>query len=198
MNNRLDKPIQKGDALLVVDVQNDFCPGGRLPVAEGDQVVPVLNGWIEAAAGCGASVIASRDWHPPQHMSFREQGGPWPEHCVRGTPGAEFHPQLQLPPNTLVIDKGTDNHGEGYSAFERTGLADHLRQMGVNRLWVGGLAQDFCVKASVVDACRAGFQVHLIRDATRPVDPSGGRGALEQMQAHGAVIHSQRNGGEDL
>src|SRR5262249_20950942 len=120
--------LQTTDALIVVDVQNDFCPGGALPVAEGDQVVPVLHGWIEAARLGSACVVASRDWHPSGHVSFQERGGPWPTHCVRGTPGAALHPQLSLPPGTTVVSKGTDPDRDNYSAFEGTGLAEMLRK----------------------------------------------------------------------
>ena len=119
--------LQTGDALLIVDVQNDFCAGGALAVPDGDAVMPVLNGWIEAARSAGAPVFASRDWHPPDHMSFRAQGGPWPPHCVQDTPGAAFHPELLLPPDTGVVSKGTEPDVEGYSAFERTDFAGRLR-----------------------------------------------------------------------
>ncbi|GIX21596.1 MAG: bifunctional pyrazinamidase/nicotinamidase [Gammaproteobacteria bacterium] len=178
--------LQKEDALLIVDVQNDFMPGGALPVPEGDRIVPVLNRWIEAARRAGAWVIASRDWHPRFHVSFREQGGPWPEHCVQDTPGAAFHPGLALGPETIVVSKGTRFDRDAYSAFQDTGLEVFLRTRGVRRLWIGGLAQDVCVLHTVLDACRHGFETHWIRDATRPVSAESGPKAEKDMARAGA------------
>jgi nicotinamidase/pyrazinamidase len=185
--------LQPGDALVVVDVQNDFCPGGALPVAEGDQVVPVLNRWIESAREGGACVVASRDWHPPGHVSFRERGGPWSTHCVQGTRGAAFHPELRLPPDTRVVSKGTALDRDAYSAFAGTGLAEWLRGRGVGRVWVGGLAQDVCVRATVLDALKEGFEVHLVRDATRPVDPGRVRATIEELGAAGCMVENGGN-----
>jgi nicotinamidase/pyrazinamidase len=183
------------DALLVVDVQNDFCPGGALPVAEGDQVVPVLNRWIAAARRGSALIVASRDWHPPGHVSFRERGGPWPVHCVQNTPGAALHPDLRLPEDALVLSKGTALNKDNYSPFQDTNLAKTLRQHGVRRVWVGGLAQDVCVRAAVLDALAAGFEVHVIEAATRAVnvDPGDGQRALDDMRRHGAVLERGEN-----
>jgi len=191
--------FRTSDALVVVDVQNDFCRGGALAVEGGDEVVPVLNRAIRQAERQGAHIVASRDWHPPQHVSFQQRGGPWPVHCVQNTPGAEFHPDLQLPPETPVVDKGVSPDRDNYSAFDDTGLAVDLKRQGVNRIWVGGLAQDVCVRATVLDGLEAGFQVHLIEPATRPVDanPGDGRRALEEMQAAGAVIEEAVEQGND-
>ncbi len=182
--------LKTGDALVVVDVQNDFCPGGALAVPDGDAIVPILNGWIEAAQAVGIPVVASRDWHPRDHCSFADRGGPWPRHCVRETPGAAFHPDLDLPRDAIIVSKGRDRERDNYSAFDDTGLADRLHGLGVHRLFVGGLAQDVCVRATVLDACEAGFETHLIRNATRAVDVSPGDGdrALEAMRAAGARI----------
>jgi nicotinamidase/pyrazinamidase len=182
--------IRNNDAVIAVDVQNDFCPGGALAVAEGDAVVPVLNDWMALAAEAGATVVASRDWHPADHVSFAEQGGPWPPHCVQETTGAAFHPALRLPDGAIIVDKGEASERDNYSAFDDTGLADRLRRLGVERLWIGGLAQDVCVRATVLDACEAGFETRLIADATRPVDvtPGDGARALEAMRAAGAHI----------
>jgi nicotinamidase/pyrazinamidase len=185
------KTIRPSDALIVVDVQNDFCPGGALAVPDGDQVVPILNRWCEAARQNGAKIFASRDWHPPEHVSFEQRGGPWPVHCVQGTEGAEFHPDLNLPEGTRVLNKGTDREQDNYSAFDGTGLADRLRQEGVQRVWVGGLAQDVCVRATVLDGLKEGLDVHLIRPATYPVDSEGGQRSLEEMQEAGAVVEEQ-------
>ena len=185
--------LSQGDALLVVDVQNDFCPGGALEVPEGDRVVPVINRWIEAAREARIPVFASRDWHPQGHVSFAERGGPWPPHCVQNTQGAAFHPDLQLPEEATVISKGQDPERDQYSAFDDTGLARQMRSEGIQRVWVGGLAQDVCVRATVLDGVREGFEIHLIEPATRPVDvnPGDGERALEEMQEAGAVIEEE-------
>lgn len=186
----MKEKLKTGDALIVVDVQNDFCPGGALAVPDGDAVVPVLNDWIEAATAAGVPVVASRDWHPADHCSFEDRGGPWPRHCVRDTPGGAFHADLALPPDSIVISKGRDRDRDNYSAFDDTGLANRLHGLSVERLFVGGLAQDVCVESTVLDACEAGFETHLIRNATRAVDVSPGDGdrALEAMRAAGARI----------
>ncbi len=180
--------LRPGDALLVVDVQPDFCPGGALPVPDGDAVLPVLNAWLAAARGRGVPVYASRDWHPPDHPSFRAQGGPWPPHCVQDTPGAAFHPELELPEEAVPICKGTRLDRDQYSAFDETGLAEHLRRRGVTRLWVGGLALDVCVRASVLDACAEGFETHVLLAATRPVDREDGGQAAAAMREAGARL----------
>ncbi|MEX0886724.1 MAG: nicotinamidase [Phycisphaeraceae bacterium] len=179
------------DALVVVDVQNDFCPGGALPVAEGDRVVPVLNRWL-AVVGVGA-VVASRDWHPRNHVSFEDRGGPWPRHCVQNTRGAAFHPDLRLPGETWIIHKGSDPDRDQYSALDRTGLTERLRGRSIDRLWIGGLALDVCVRATVLDALDAGFEVHLIADATRAVDvePGDGARAIDEMRRAGAAIEPE-------
>ncbi len=148
--------LADGDALLLVDVQADFCPGGALPIEAGDAVVPVLNDWIAAASRAGVPVVASRDLHPGGHASFSESGGPWPAHCVQDTPGAGFHHALRLPAATIHVAKGTRLDRDQYSAFDETGLAHVLRRRGVRRLWVGGLALDVCVRATVLDALREG------------------------------------------
>jgi nicotinamidase/pyrazinamidase len=187
--------LQKSDALIVVDVQNDFCPGGALPIAEGDRVVPVLNRWIEAARAGGARIVASRDWHPAGHVSFHERGGPWPAHCVQGSWGAELRSDLKLPKDFLLVSKGTLPDRDDYSDFEMTGLSDELRKSGIRRVWVGGLAQDVCVRATVLDALKEGFEVHLIKAATRPVNavPGAGERALDEMRAAGCLIEEGQN-----
>lgn len=177
--------LRNGDALLLVDVQNDFCPGGALPIPEGHRVVPVLNGWIEAADSAGVPIYASRDWHPRGHPSFREEGGEWPVHCLQDTAGAAFHPELRLPPDTTVVTKGTRFDQDQYSAFDQTGLEERLRRDGVRRLWAGGLAQDVCVCASVLDARTLGFQVSLIPGGSLPVTSEGGEDALRRMREVG-------------
>jgi nicotinamidase/pyrazinamidase len=180
--------MEKGDALLVVDVQNDFCPGGALPVEQGDAVVPVLNQLCEAARKGHIPVFASRDWHPKDHCSFTERGGQWPAHCIRHTPGAAFHPDLKLPNGTVIINKATESERDAYSAFDGTGLGERFKNAGIRRVWIGGLAQDVCVKASVLDARKLGFETILTTGATRPVDAAAGRAALEEMKQAGAVL----------
>lgn len=183
-----ENDIRKGDALLIVDVQNDFCPGGALPIEDGDAVVPLLNRWIEAATRSGIPVYASRDWHPARHVSFRERGGQWPPHCIQDTGGARFQPDLDLPHDVIKVTKGTRFDRDQYSAFDETGLAHQLQRDGIKRLIVGGLAQDVCVRATVLDALKAGFQVELLEEATRPVTPEAGRKALEEMITAGAEV----------
>jgi len=179
MNNR---------ALIVVDVQNDFCPGGSLPVPEGDRVVSPINELIPKFQNAGAMVIATRDWHPRNHSSFTDQGGPWPVHCVQNTPGANFHPDLDVNERVVVVDKATTTEKDAYSGFEGTGLADLLRERNVNRVYVCGLATDYCVKATVLDALEAGFETYVIEDAVRGVDVNAGDSekAIEEMRRAGA------------
>jgi nicotinamidase/pyrazinamidase len=178
-----------GDALLVVDVQVDFLPGGALPVAGGDQLVPHLNRYMAMFVSHGLLVIATRDMHPPDHCSFREFGGEWPRHCVLGTRGCEFAPGLQLPRESWTVSKATHPQQEAYSGFDGTGLAERLREAGVRRVWVGGLATDYCVQATVLDARRHGFDVILLTDAVRAVDLARGDEdrAIQRMLDAGAV-----------
>jgi nicotinamidase/pyrazinamidase len=171
------------DALLIVDFQNDFVPGGALPVARGDEIAEPLDRLLDKFE----LVIATRDWHPPDHSSF---AGAWPVHCVQGTPGAELHASLRREGVDLVVDKGQDPGSEGYSAFQDTGLAELLRSRGADRLYVGGLATDYCVRQSVLDALRQGFEVRVIEDAIRGVDldPDDSARAIEEMKRAGAAF----------
>ena len=182
--------LRKGDALIVVDVQKDFCPGGALPIEKGDEVVPVLNRWITAATEKGVPIYASRDWHPIHHISFKEQGGLWPPHCLQDSDGAAFHPDLKLPMETNKITKGVRFDQDQNSAFDQTGLAVHLREHGIKRVWVGGLAQDVCVFATVLDARKEDFKVEVITDATRPVTADGGARADREMRKAGARMQT--------
>ena len=182
-------------ALLVIDVQNDFCPGGALAVPQGDRVVPALNRHIAEAIGAGSPVYASRDWHPPVTRHFKAYGGEWPAHCVQGSAGAAFHQELKLPASTIVITKGEDPDRPGYSAFEGKtsdgrSLLDDLRARQVEHLVVGGLATDYCVKHSVLDALRYGFDVRVLEDAIAGVNlrPDDSTRALAEMRAAGARI----------
>ena len=176
------------DALLVVDVQVDFCPGGALPVPEGDAVVPVLNRWIEAALAADRPVYFSRDWHPVGHPSFESEGGPWPPHCLQDSPGAHFHPALLVPEGAILISKGTRFDKDQYSAFDETGLAVALKKAGIRRLFIGGLARDVCVKASALDARRAGFETRLIGAGARALTAEGAAAADAEMTAAGVLI----------
>jgi nicotinamidase/pyrazinamidase len=180
---------ESGDALIVVDLQNDFLTGGSLAVPDGDAVIPVLNTWIRRFRGAGLPVFATRDWHPADHCSFREQGGPWPPHCVAGTKGAEFTPELVLPPDALIHSKATRPEKEAYSGFEEGDFGRQLREMGVTRLFVGGLATDYCVRATVLDGLKEGFQVVLLADAIRAVEarPGDGARAIAEMREAGAL-----------
>lgn len=181
--------LMSGDALVLVDVQCDFLPGGRLAVPDGDAVVPLLKTWIERFVAAGLPVAATRDWHPPDHCSFVSQGGPWPQHCVIDTPGAAFAPGLRLPVGTTIVSKGTRHDEIGYSEFEGSGLHRQLQQLGVRRVFVGGLATDYCVLNTVLDAIRLGYEVVLLTDCIRPVEcqPGDGERAISRMLAAGAV-----------
>jgi nicotinamidase/pyrazinamidase len=186
------------DALLIVDFQNDFCPGGALPVAEGDRIAGPINDLLDSFD----LVIATRDWHPTEHGSFQgievdpatwrgaDPASIWPVHCVEGTPGAELNPALDSAKVDVVIDKGQDPDSQGYSAFQDTRLGDLLREAGVNRLFVTGLATDYCVKNSVLDALRRGFDVTVVEDAVRGVDvePGDSERALRNMEEAGAHL----------
>lgn len=179
-----------GDALVIVDVQRDFLPGGALPVPGGDQIVPVLNRYLERFTARSLPVFATRDWHPADHVSFRAQGGPWPPHCVQGTAGAAFADGLRLPPTACVVSKATCRDRDSYSDFDAAGFEAQLRARGVRRLFVGGLAADYCVRATVRDALERGFAVVLLTDAVRALDvaPGDGERAVAEMQRLGAVV----------
>ena len=183
------------DALVIVDVQNDFCPGGALGVPGGDAVVPVLNRYAERFVVAGAPVFASRDWHPAKTSHFKAYGGVWPPHCVQGTQGADFHPELRLPSDAAIVSKGMDPSEDAYSCFQaKTGdgipFTATLGELGVGRLFVGGLATDYCVKSTVLDGVHEGFEMVLLADAIAAVDlaPGDGAKALDEMRAAGAQM----------
>ena len=180
-------------ALLVVDVQNDFCSGGALPVSGGEQVVGILNRYIDDAAALDAIVYASRDWHPATTSHFKPFGGPWPPHCVQGSDGARFHPELRLPATVVIVSKGEDPGSPGYSACEGrtsegTPFVEDVQARGVDHLYVGGLATDYCVKHSVLDALSAGLRVTVLEDAIAGVDPDDSARALVEMRERGAEL----------
>ncbi len=185
--------MQGKDALLIIDVQNDFCPGGALPVADGDKVVPVLNRCIGKFRAANLPIFATRDWHPEKTSHFKSCGGLWPPHCTQGSRGAEFHPDLKLPSDATIISAGMGPDEDGYSGFEGKDaegvkLADLLRKRGVERIFVGGLATDYCVKFTVLDALKEGFKAVLIQDAVRGVNlqPGDSEGAIAEMARAGA------------
>ena len=182
----------KKEALIVVDVQNDFCPGGTLAVAHGDEVVPPLNRLIDEFLNRGLPVYLTRDWHPAKTSHFTAYGGTWPIHCVQNTKGSEFHPDLRTDPRIKIISKDLVDK-DAYSAFDETDLAAQLRAQQVERVVVGGLATDYCVKNTVLDALKEGFEVIAVEEAMRPVDvePGDGDRALQEMQAAGALVEKQ-------
>jgi nicotinamidase/pyrazinamidase len=174
------------EALLIIDFQNDFTSGGALEVPNGDEIADP----VKRLADRFDIVMATRDWHPPDHASFETQGGPWPVHCVRGTPGAEFHPAMDAVALDEVVDVGREREDEGYSGFEKSELANLLRERGVDKVYVTGLATDYCVRASAIDACREGFDTTVVEDAIRAVnvEPDDGERAIEDMKRAGATL----------
>jgi nicotinamidase/pyrazinamidase len=178
------------DALIVTDVQYDFLPGGALGVEGGDRVIPVINRLMPLFE----HVVFSRDWHPEDHVSFSRDpefvDKSWPEHCVRGTHGAEFHEDLEKPERAMVVSKATDPEKEAYSCFQETGLADELRDRGVERVFVTGLATDYCVKWTAQDALKNGFDVVVVSDAVAGIDvPEGNvERAVSELKRQGAVF----------
>jgi nicotinamidase/pyrazinamidase len=180
--------LRPHDALLIADIQDDFLPGGALGIRGGDAVVPVLMTYVRHFEARRLPVFVTRDWHPPNHCSFRSQGGPWPPHCVAGSPGSLPPPSFAVPLSAVVIYKAIDAEAEAYSAFEGTALARHLKALGVRRLFIGGLATDYCVLHTVEDAIRLGYQVMLLLDGIRAVDVAAGDGrrAEETMLRLGA------------
>jgi nicotinamidase/pyrazinamidase len=180
------------DVLIMVDVQRDFCEGGVLPARNTDSLISPLNAAIAWSIKHGITCVFTRDWHPPNHCSFKTQGGPWPTHCVQGTPGAEFATGLQLPNSALVIDieKDSDKANMGYSAFENTNLEAELRTRQITEVTTCGIATDYCVKATVLDALRCGFRTSILTDLVRPIDVHAGdsANALAEMKSAGATL----------
>jgi nicotinamidase/pyrazinamidase len=179
------------DALIVVDVQRDFCLGGALPIADCEEIVPLINRLIEDAMRGGALIVASRDWHPRGHSSFHDRAGPWPEHCVQGSIGAMFHEDLRLPREALVISKGSQLDSDQYSVFDGTKLAEELFRRRIRRVTLCGLALDVCVRASALDALRAGFEARIPLSATRPSTEAKGKSAIHEMANAGVVFTEQ-------
>jgi len=187
--------MERNDALIVVDVQNDFCPGGALGVGGGDEVVPVLNRCIAKFADAGLPVIATRDWHPEKTRHFKDGGGLWPRHCVQGSEGGKFHPDLAIDSRVTFMSKGQSADSDSYSAFhgvtnEGVNLCDFLRSHGVERLFIGGLATDYCVKYTVFEGIKQGFKVVVLQDAIRGVNlqPHDSEEAIDAMARAGAEM----------
>ena len=186
---RIPSPNEQS-ALLVVDVQVDFCPGGALGVQGGDQILPVINGYIRLFHSRGLAIIVSRDWHPAHHVSFQPQGGRWPVHCVQGSRGGQFHPDLIIPPGTSIVSKATDPKRDAYSAFDGTPLERRLQELGMETVFIAGLATDYCVKETVLDARRRGLQTIVLADAIKGIDATTGDidRALQAMRDAGALF----------
>ena len=180
--------ITTSDALIVVDVQRDFCPGGALPVPNGDQVIPVLNQYIQVFDHARAPIYATRDWHPPNHKSFTALGGIWPPHCIQDSKGAEFHPDLDLNAEVQIISKATTPDKEAYSGFDDTDLAERLEKNHTKRVFIGGLATDYCVKNTVLDALKLEWKTFLLIDGSRGVNiqPHDSQNAIDEMIQQGA------------
>jgi len=181
--------LKQGDALLIIDLQNDFLPGGSLAVPGGDLLLPVVNAYIGRFQRHRLPIYLTRDWHPPDHGSFTSQGGPWPEHCVAGSPGAGFPDALSVPDTARIISKGVDSDEDGYSAFSTPEFHAQLREAGIRRLFCCGLATDYCVLHSVRDALQRHYRVFLLQDAIAAVNVHAGdaRRALQEMIDAGAI-----------
>ena len=188
MKSKSFNTLKTGDALIIVDVQNDFLPGGSLAVSHGDEVVPALNRYIRQFRDLSLPVFATRDWHPPDHCSFIEQGGPWPVHCVANATGSAFAADLELPEDAIIISKASCRDQDAYSGFEGTDLGTRLRSLVIKRLFIGGLTTDYCVLNTVKDALGLGYEVYLLEDVIRAVNvhPDDGRKAKDMMLKLGA------------
>ncbi len=180
--------VTRNSALVVVDMQEDFCEGGSLPVAGCRKIVSKINKYVEYFRGAGLTIVATRDWHPPNHVSFRERGGPWPPHCVAGSEGARFVKELKLPEDTVVVSKATEPDTEAYSAFTLTPLHYILSMRGVRRLFVVGVATDYCVKETAMEALKLGYEVVVLTDAIAGVSEETSREALNELVSKGAIL----------
>ncbi|HDQ00073.1 MAG TPA: nicotinamidase [bacterium] len=180
-------------ALLIVDLQNDFCPGGALGVEGGDLIVPIINRYAEWFQNKGLPIFVSRDWHPEETKHFKQHGGPWPVHCVRNTKGAEFYQDFMLPENAIILSKGTDPEKHGYSVFdahdsENRPFIELLKNKKVNELYIAGLATDYCVRMTSLDALKNGFGINVLIDAVKGVDPKDSQKAIEEIKSMGGNL----------
>ena len=186
----MQNELRSHDALIVTDIQNDFCSGGALAVQGSEEIIPILNAWIRQAVELRNPVFLTRDWHPVNHISFRDRGGPWPPHCIQNTRGADFHPELFVPASAVLINKAKGPDRESCSAFGDTLLTHYVRTLNVRRVWLGGLALDYCIEATALDARALGLEVNVLLDATRAVNVSRGDAerAIEKMKAAGVGV----------
>ena len=180
--------MQTKKALLVVDIQNDFCPGGALGVRKGDQIIPTVNKYVDLFLKNQFPVFVSRDWHPENSKHFKESGGPWPAHCVKNTKGAEFHPDFQVPDDAIILSKGTDPDMDGYSVFDAHDLEnkpfiDLLKKMGIDELYIAGIATDYCVRMTSLDAFKNSYKVNVLTDAIKGVDEQDSKHAIDEIVA---------------
>lgn len=187
--------METDKALLIVDVQNDFCSGGSLEVRDGDRIVPILNRYIKKFTEAGMPIFFTRDWHPARTIHFNSDGGLWPPHCVQGSDGAEFHPGLQLGSDRVILSKGMAVDEDSYSAFDAVDsrgllLGEVLRQAGIHRIYIGGLATDYCVKQTALDGLKQGFQVVLLQDGVAGVNlqPEDSDRAIDDMVEAGVRV----------
>ncbi len=178
--------MKKNKALVVVDLQVDFCPGGALGVADGDKIIPTINKYVELFSKHQLPIFASRDWHPSETTHFKAFGGPWPVHCVQNTPGAEFHPDFRLPESAIILSKGTDPSRDGYSVFDAQDsdqkfFLELLKERKIKELYVAGIATDYCVRTTVLDALKQGFKVNVLIDAIKGVSPQDSERTLQEI-----------------
>jgi len=183
--------MSKHCAFLIIDVQNDFCPGGTLEVPEGDSIIPVLNQYIDYFESKNIPILVSRDWHPKVTRHFKQYGGQWPEHCVQTTQGADFHSGLNLPDKSIILSKGMDPEQDAYSVFQAIDLADQnffslLYEIEVKILFIGGLATEYCVQETVLDALKENFGVYLLLDGIKGIDPIKSGKSTNKMIKAGA------------
>lgn len=183
--------LTRNSALVIVDMQEDFCEGGSLPVRGCREIVGKINKYVEYFRRAGLTIIATRDWHPPNHLSFRERGGPWPPHCVAGTEGAQFVKELKLPEDVIIVSKATEPDIEAYSAFTLTPLHYILTMRGVKRLFVVGVATDYCVKETVMEALKLGYEAVVLTDAIAGVSKEASEKALKELVSSGAILATE-------
>jgi len=195
LRNKEKEPLKINSALVIVDVQNDFCPGGALEVYNADEIILVINRYMELFRGKGLPIIASRDWHPRETKHFEKYGGIWPEHCVQRSFGAMFRAGLLLPPDILVFSKGMDPERDDYSALQArndtgTSMTDVLKKVGIRELYICGLATDYCVRQTALEGLHLGFSITVLVDAVRGVElnPGDSKRALDELEAAGAVL----------
>jgi len=195
--------MKANKALLVVDIQNDFCPGGALGVADGDQIIPTVNKYVDLFQGNQLPVFVSRDWHPENSKHFKESGGPWPPHCIQNSPGAEFHPDFKVPGKAIVLSKGTNPGLDGYSVFEAHDLDNKpfnqlLEDIEIEELYIAGIATDYCVKLTSLDAFKYGLKVNVLTDAIKGVDKADSQQAIAEIVAKNGKLKTYDEVSEEL